>query len=146
MTLELTLQDRLDLLELYGRHAQAVDANDGRAFSLCFTEDGLFAATTGRIAGKVFRGRKELERLGSDPEREPPTRHWTCNHVFIPMDDHIQGRCYVMRIEIGGTEPLIAASAVYHDEIVHEDGRWRFRSRRPQLDLQRPSADPASGS
>jgi hypothetical protein len=145
MTLELTIEDRLDIQELYARHAQSVDANDGDAFAECFTEDGVFAATTGRIAGKTFQGRAELARLGSDPNREPPTRHWTCNYVFVPKDDHIQGRCYVMRIEIGGTEPVIAASAVYHDEIVRDNGRWRFRSRRPQLDLQRqPDRDSAS--
>jgi SnoaL-like domain len=138
---DLSVQDRLDILELYARHAHSIDANNGDEYAECFTRDGLFAATTGRIAGKTFRGRDELRALGNDPAREPPTRHWTCNYIFTPRSDHIEGRCYVMRIEVGGNEPVIAASAVYHDEIVHEDGRWRFRARRPQLDLQRrPSA------
>lgn len=140
MTVELSIQDRLEILELYARHAHSIDSNNGAAYAECFTREGIFAATTGRIAGKTFRGREELTALGNDPEREPPTRHWTCNYMFTPRDDHIEGRCYVMRIEIGGAEPVIAASAVYHDEIVREDGQWRFRARRPQLDLQRQSA------
>lgn len=144
MTIELTVQDRLDLQELYARHAHSVDANDGEAWALCFTEDGLFAATTGKLAGKVYRGREELARLGSDPDREPPTRHWTCNYLFTPRENHVEGRCYVMRIEYGDIAPVIAALAVYHDEIVREDGAWRFRSRRPQLDLQRPRDLPAA--
>lgn len=144
MPIELTLEDRLDIQELYARHAQSVDANDGETWSMCFTKDGLFAATTGKLAGKVYRGREELARLGNDRDREPPTRHWTCNYLFTPREDHIEGRCYVMRIEYGDVAPVIAALAVYHDEIVREDGQWRFRSRRPQLDLQRPKDLPAN--
>lgn len=135
--IELTIKDRFELQDLYSRYAHAIDANDGRTWSMCYTHDGLFAATTGRIAGKVYRGREELELLGSDPNREPKTRHWNCNYYFIPHEDHIEGRCYVMRIEVEGDAPVIAASAVYHDVIVREDGQWRFKSRRPQLDLQR---------
>ena len=133
----LTADDRLALLELDARDSHAVDANDGAAWAACFTEDGVFVPSTGHIAGGVYRGREQLAALGSDPGREPPTRHWTVNHLFTEHADHVDGTCHAMRVEIGGDEPVVAAPAVYHDEIVEEGGRWLFRSRRPTLDVQR---------
>jgi uncharacterized protein (TIGR02246 family) len=133
----LSADDRFALLDLYARYSHAVDANDGTGWADCFTEDGVFVPSTGHIAGGSYRGRAALAALGSDPGREPPTRHWTCNHLFVEREDHVEGTCYAMRVEIGGDEPVVAAHAVYHDEIVREDGRWLFRARRPTLDVQR---------
>jgi len=143
MPIDLTVEDRLELHELYARHSHTVDAFDGEAYALCFTKDGIFATATGRLAGKVFRGRDQLARLGSDRDREPPTKHWTSNILFTPREDYVEGSCYSMRIQSDGAAPMIASIAVFQDEIVHEDGAWRFRARRPRLDLERPLDDPS---
>ncbi|MEU6646733.1 nuclear transport factor 2 family protein [Saccharomonospora sp. NPDC046836] len=133
----LTAEDRFEIQDLYARYAHSIDANDGEAYASCYTRDGVFVPSTGHIAGNTYQGREKLVALGNDLDREPPTRHWNCNYLLTERADHVEGTCYAMRIEIGGTEPVVAASAVYHDEIVKEDGQWKFRARRPKLDVQK---------
>src|SRR3954463_3648616 len=63
------VEARLELQELLGRYALAVDDHDAGALADCFTEDGLFAspnspAAVGRDAvGEFFRAR--FDRFGA---------------------------------------------------------------------------------
>ena len=39
----LSLADRVEILELLGRYAHAIDSGDGEAYAGCFTDDGVIA-------------------------------------------------------------------------------------------------------
>lgn len=135
----LTAEDRFAIQDLYARYCHTVDALDGEGWADCFTDDGLFVPSIGPIAGTEYRGREALARLGGDPEREPPTRHWNNWLRLAERDDHVEGTCYAMAVEVGREQPEIVAHVVYHDELVQQDGEWRFRARRPVADLEKPA-------
>jgi hypothetical protein len=141
----LSVADRLEIHELYARYCHAVDAFDGTAWSACFTPDGSFVPCTGIDAGTHWEGRAELAELGSKPDRESRARHWTSNIVLTNRGDHVEGRCYGMRIDISGPRARVMSSVVYHDVIVQHEGEWLFRSRRPQRDVENRLADLAEG-
>lgn len=52
--------DRLDILELYARYSQAVDAMDGDAWISCWVADGEFSPSVGH-------GRTALHRACRTP-------------------------------------------------------------------------------
>ncbi len=133
----LSIEDRLEIQELYARYSQTVDAMEGEAWADCWVEDGEFSPSVGPTRGTLYRGREALEEFASTrPDNYPQARIWTGNHVLTEREGFVEGRCYGMTVDVSGPAPVLTAHYVYHDEIVHEDGRWRFRSRRPRLDVE----------
>jgi hypothetical protein len=133
----LTPEDRFAIQDLYARYCHTVDALDGDGWADCFVADGIFVPSIGPIAGTPYRGREALAALGSDPDREPPTRHWNNWLRLDERDGYVEGTCYAMAIQVDGEQPEIVAHVVYHDELVREDDRWKFRSRRPVADVEK---------
>jgi ketosteroid isomerase-like protein len=87
----LTLEDRLDITELVGRYAHAIDFRDAQGYAETFVEDGVF-----QIGGQPeIRGREKLarmiERLGA-----PGSRHWVNNMVMDGDGDTATMKCYLM--------------------------------------------------
>ncbi len=133
----LPVADRLAILELYARYSQAVDAMDGEAWITCWVEDGEFSPSVGPTAGTPYRGHAELRQFADTrPDRYPHGRIWTGNHVLVERDGYVEGTCYGMTVDVGGDAPQVTAHYIYHDEIVRNDGQWRFRRRAPRLDVE----------
>ena len=137
----LTTADQLEIHALYARYCHLVDAFDGAGWAQCFTPDGAMYPATGIDAGSAWRGREELERLGSKADREARSRHWISNIVLEEAGDRVFGRCYGMRIDISGPKAGVISSVVYEDEIVTHEGRWLFSSRRPRVDVENRLAE-----
>jgi hypothetical protein len=131
----LTPTDRIEIQDLYATYCHAVDDLDGERWAELFTSDGVFAPSVGSGTGKEFRGREVLARFAADPNRHNASRHWNNNLLLAERDDHVEGTCYAMLVDISGDAPVPVAHVVYHDQLVREDGRWRFRSRRPKRDV-----------
>ncbi|GAA0896202.1 nuclear transport factor 2 family protein [Pseudonocardia zijingensis] len=134
----LSVQDRLEIQELYARYSHAVDAMDGAAWVTCWTRDGEFVPSVGPTAGTPYRGHDEIRAFADTrPDEYPQARIWTTNYVFEEKDGYVEGTCYGMTVDVSGPAPVITAHYVYHDEIVKEDdGGWRFRQRHPALDVE----------
>ena len=134
----LTIEDRLDLQDLYSRYSRAADEMDGPGWADCWVEDGEFTTSVGPTKGTTYRGRHELEFFASTrPDNYTRARIWTNNHVVEAKDGYVEGQCYGMTIDMSGDRPVIAAHFCYLDEIVKVDGRWKFRRRTPTLDVER---------
>ena len=57
--------DRLDILELYARYSQAVDAMDGDAWIACWVADGEFSPSVGPTAGQPYIGHAALREFAN---------------------------------------------------------------------------------
>jgi SnoaL-like domain len=136
----LSPEDRFAIQDLYARYCHTIDANEGEAWADCFTEEGSFVPSIGPIAGEPYIGRQALAALGGDTNREPPTRHWNNNLLLEEHDGYVVGTCYAVAIEVHGQAPDVVAHVVYHDELVKANGAWRFRSRRPRADIEKPGS------
>ena len=137
----LQLEDRLEIQDLYARYCHAIDAGDGEGWANCFTKDGTFVPSVGSSAGRSFAGHEALAAFAANPNRRK-RRHWTSNILLVERDGFVEGTCYALLIDVGGSQPEIAASFAYRDELVREAGTWKFRARRHHRDVEKGQAKP----
>jgi hypothetical protein len=127
--IELTSQDRLEIVELQSIFARAVDRREPELFPLAFTAD--FEATY--PGGAVMRGRDAFARfvLGYH-EIHDATEHRISNHWLLPGEDAVTMRSYVV-VTVwwqgcpGGD--LFRGGAYYVDRVVPTDEGWRIAGR-----------------
>lgn len=122
----LTAEDRLEIMELAARYSFALDRRLGEEWADCFTADGVMVSGNGnRVEGRA--GFIEHARKSKAAGRQ--VRHWGCNHIIDGDGDKARLRMYLMAVDIGsGIQPYVMGD--YDDELVRENGRWKFKLRR----------------
>jgi hypothetical protein len=135
--MELTVEDRFAIQELYARYCHTVDQNDAEGWADTFTEDGEryydpHMPMPAR-AGKLFKGRRELIGLQTslqETRRPLRTRHWQSTPVLSDAGDHISAVVYGMVVDVSQEPPVIRAHTTYTDRLVKlEDGNWKIQFR-----------------
>ena len=134
----LTVADRLEILELLGRYAHAIDSGDGEAYADCFTDDGVIEL---RRAGLHVQGREALiEFARGDHARSGAARHMTNSPIIEGDGDAATMRVYLLRLYQDRSrdgERGIGPVGLYHDTLRRIGGRWRFAYREVFVDPQR---------
>jgi len=134
----ITADDRFEIQDLYARYSRAVDANNGALWIDCWTPDGEFVPAVGPTAGTPYRGHQAISDFGNvRPDNYTRARIWTGNYLLEDRGDYVEGTCYGLVVTVDGPAPELSAAIVYHDEIVRHEGKWKFRARRPRLDVER---------
>jgi ketosteroid isomerase-like protein len=122
--MSLSVDDRVEMLQLVARYNHAADARDAEKWAQTFTQEGVFVKND----EPEVRGRAALQ----DKIRNLPhdnTRHWTLNVV---IDEDADGD--------GSSARMTADFALLHDnEVLYTgrylnllakvEGRWRFARR-----------------
>ena len=131
--MELTADDRLDILELPGRYAEALDTLQPEQLRQVFTDDAVWEIEGGRVrlVGideiMAFMGRNDVH----------PGAHIMTN-LFITGVDEDPGAGAVVRLKSRGIyptgpsdprDPTQVFYGRYEDEVVRVDGGWRIRLR-----------------
>jgi hypothetical protein len=130
--LELTVEDYIAIQQLYIRYAFLVDMNDREGFvRTCWTEDGEYIGF--RPGGKPrSKGWDEL-RAQAKSTLVPNENgyHWNTSPLIEPTEYGASGRCYLLNVLANddGTFSEIRYALYYRDELVKQDGQWRFRRR-----------------
>jgi ketosteroid isomerase-like protein len=134
--MRLSADDRLDIFELPGRYADALDQLEPDKLSLVFTDDAVWEVVGGlRLDGldeiKAFMGRSDvhpgahlmtnyhIESVTEDPGTGLPVAHLRTRGVYPvgPSDSK---------------NPVAVFYGRYDDDIVQTDDGWRIRHRRYQ--------------
>jgi ketosteroid isomerase-like protein len=142
------LTDRLDRLEaeraivatLYA-YGSALDYGDRDRFLRCFTPDAEYVVDM-RINGETgftFRGHDELTQYFHDHTHAPDAwhKHITTNPSVTVHGDTADATSYFVRVDAGAESgpAVVLASGRYLDELTRdEDGAWRIRSRRCEVE------------
>jgi hypothetical protein len=132
----LTTEDRLDIAELPGRYADALDRLEPQRLSEVFTADAVWEIVGGmRLDGldeiKAFMGRSDvhpgahlmtnvyIDTVTEDPRDGGPLVHLRSRGVYPvgPSDRHNPSGVFYGR---------------YDDDVVRTDDGWRIRHRRYQ--------------
>lgn len=135
----LSVDDRLEILDLAARYNHAVDSGDHEGVAALFTENGAIEATaTGTIAGRAAIA----DYIGSRPDGWQRRRHLNNNAIIegVPGDGDA-ARLEMSLLVVSRRETVQPRLyGRYEDELRRVDGEWRFRRRRIVVD-----ADGASG-
>ena len=117
----LSVEDRLEILELAARYSHAFDYGDTDAFVETFTQDGV--VTNGQ---DTLSGAEELRAFAAKHAQGSLNgRHWTCNHVIDGDGESATHSSYLMIVRMNET-PIIGATGIYRDSLKKVDGEWRF--------------------
>jgi hypothetical protein len=131
----LSVQDYIDIQQLYARYTFAFDLRDTDAWLNCFTEDGELGFAEGGeefgVPAFVTKGHDDLRSTGTTIMGMPENKgfHWNASLVITPTETGASGQCYLMFLAApkGTGEPRMAG--YYRDELVKSNGKWLFQRR-----------------
>jgi uncharacterized protein (TIGR02246 family) len=123
----LTVEDRLEIHELYARFAHAIDAGDVEAWVALFTPEGTFL-----LAGDPLTGAEQLREFATRRSREAPGMfHLTTGIVLDGTSQVAKGRAYVVTYRLAGDGQLrLLNIGRYDDDLVKTAEGWRLAARR----------------
>src|SRR2546421_149104 len=131
------LEDREQINALFMRYRECLDEKDFSGYAALFASDGEFVA-----AGGSASGREEIERLVDGMRGTLLTAVAGDDvHVVVNPDISVDGDratarstwIYIVRDPDGG--PNLCKVGHYDDELVREDGAWRFARRSAPMDM-----------
>jgi hypothetical protein len=132
--MNLTADDRLDILQLMARYSWAADSNDAVAFAATYAADAEVLhrdAATGSPATVLTRGRNTIEAgLSENYKLRAGGQHQTHNHVITVVGGIVHHRCFwsLVRPTEDGLKTL--AMGAYEDELVKDPQHgWLFARR-----------------
>ena len=149
--MKLTTEDYVEIQQLYARYSFAIDGLDDLDSWLdCFTADAehrhFMDAPNFTVGRKALRAKAEQVMAS----RKNGLYHWTNSLVIEPTEYGASGKCYFLGIwdgreagpvEMSTLDAQIGPAYVYRDELVKDNGRWRFRRRTLGPQGWNPDAD-----
>jgi hypothetical protein len=126
----LTVEDQLDIQQLYARYNHAIDAGQADQWAGCFTADGVFSSG----ASGEYTGTDALAAFAKGLAERLKARHWTNNLVLEAAGDGAKGSCYLMLYRLGGESLAIMISGIYDDDLVRTGSGWKFARRTVRSD------------
>jgi ketosteroid isomerase-like protein len=141
------LEDLAEIERLITDYRHHLDARDLHAYSRLFCADGEWSGNTGHAQGPDAIQAMLEERLSPNPPAPGPTSWHVVANPMIDLDgDSATASVTWALIRRGeGDQPELALLGHYDDVLAREDGRWRFKSRRAEIDIpHRPAPRPAS--
>jgi ketosteroid isomerase-like protein len=140
------LQAKEDIRELFTAYGRTLDNRDFAAFGALYATDSEYV---GGGASGTARGPEEiaalLERLITTNATGANLHMYSNENIDVTGDTASatsRGAFYVQDAN-GGPQPLIFAT--YNDELVREDGRWKFKRREVIGDIPGPSNEDRNG-
>jgi uncharacterized protein (TIGR02246 family) len=131
------IEDREAIHTLCMRYRQCLDEKDFSGYAGLFSKDGEFVA-----AGGTAKGRAGIEELVDGMRGSLLTAvvgddlHIVVNPEISVDGDRARARStwiYLVRGAEG--EPTLCKVGHYEDELVREDGEWRFARRHAPMDM-----------
>jgi hypothetical protein len=132
-----SVEDRLAIIELYGRYCWALDTGDTDGYVALFTVDAEATEETGNGGLEVRRGRDEIRRLVLKFHQRPDFpghQHQMAQFVYEPdplgRRDHWLVRSYAWAtINRPPEPPHLHWCGHIRDVLTRVDGQWLIRSK-----------------
>ena len=126
-----TLEDREEIRNLIQAYRKTLDDRDLRAFSELFTAEGTWTGRSGTATGpeEIY---SMLSAALPDNPPAPGSTLWHLNtDPAIEVDgDRATAFTFWMHVRRGdGDVPVLPTLGGYEDELIRENGSWRFQLR-----------------
>ena len=131
------LRDERAVVRVLYQYAHGLDYGPEADFIDVFTTDGSWQRLPGHRPARRFDGRDGLTQMFRDHVHAPEYFH---KHVvanpWVEVDgDTATARSYLILVAEHPTGPYVRAFSRCSDELVRcDDGRWRIRGRRAELE------------
>jgi hypothetical protein len=123
-----TLEDKEEIRNLIQAYRKTLDDRDLRAFSELFASNGTWTGRSGKATGPQEIHSMLTAALPDNPPA-PASTLWHLNSdPAIEVDgDRAKAFTFWMHVRRGeGDVPTLPTLGGYEDELIREDGRWRF--------------------
>ena len=128
--MSLSVEDRLDIVELINRYNTLADERDVEGTLECYTDDGQITGDFSTGEGKEAM-REDLPAIF---EAEGTLkRHLALNHQLSGDGDAAEAR-YILAVLEGESIPSVGATAVITDELRKVDGAWLVKRHNVDID------------
>ena len=126
---KISIEDRLDINDLFVRYTCAIDAGDVETLIGCFAEDGsLESPAVGTYAGRPAI-RESAQRFARFRQNGSQLRHVISNLLVDVQGNRGKATCYLtVFISKNGASRLLAPG-YYECDLVKVDGAWLFKKR-----------------
>jgi uncharacterized protein (TIGR02246 family) len=132
------MSDVAAVLDVLHEYCRAVDECDVDALAGCFTEDAVIdtvvadGAEVPRLVGR--RGIVEFIEAGRKRQQDR-RRHLVTNpRVLEEGDGRAVVHSYLLIVATVDGQPKVNCTGTYRTEFLLDDGRWRIRAKRIDLD------------
>jgi uncharacterized protein (TIGR02246 family) len=125
------LEAREEIRNLLQEYRRTLDVRDLRAYSALFASNGTWTGASGEATGPEAIYTMLTAALPENPPWPGATLWHVITDPSIRVDgDHASAESLWMHVRRGeGDTPLLPTLGLYADELVVEDGRWRFLRR-----------------
>ncbi len=123
--------DQLAIQQLLSRYAVSVDAHDRAGYASCFTKDVVISGPGFEMRGDVTT--PTIDLLSTTYEA---TMHNVANYAYVISGDSAKGTSHCVASHIqkqGGQRTKMDMYIRYHDDLVKQDGEWKFSKRRLEV-------------
>lgn len=128
----LTVEDQLEIQQLYAKYNHSLDFGRADDWSKTFTATGTFASGANK-----FEGTEALVGFANGFASRMKARHWTNNLMVEGDGSNANGTCYLQLLNLADPKaPAILTTAVYVDKLEKTADGWRFTERAVQSDAQ----------
>jgi hypothetical protein len=125
------LEDREEIRNLLQEYRRTLDVRDMRAYSALFASNGSWSGKSGSATGPDGIHDMLVAVLPDNPPAPGATLwHWISDPTITVDGDRATASSLWMHVRRGEDDrPLLPTLGSYEDELVREDGRWRFLRR-----------------
>ncbi len=123
--------DRAAIEALQARYMFAMDWRNAEAYRDTFAEDGALVSAAGEEEGDAIGSFLRARAPDGGDQRPARTRHSIANVVLDIDGDRARGRAYWVAVSNAddAREARLDSYGHYEDELVRENGAWRFARR-----------------
>lgn len=125
------VEDRLAIERLLTEYGRTLDARDFAAYAALFARDGEWRGALGAYTGPQAI-QKAMEKIFTDAAADIPKGrnfHVMSNFIIDVQGDRATARSTFIFYKMNGNAPEAAVAGRYEDELIRENGTWRFQRR-----------------
>jgi hypothetical protein len=134
---QLTVQDYMEIQQLYARYNHAIDSLDAEGLAALFTADGSVSFYKGSghdalvdMINKLASQEPGLSYLNPQTgKRGTYRRHWNSGLVISGTTEVAKGAVYLLAVNVGAKPPVLLSASQYDDTLVKTPQGWRFQRR-----------------
>ena len=122
-----TIEDQLGIEQLIYQYQHALDSGDGKLFAECFTPGAILPGVNLTWQGDFAQRLQEMHKP-VPADRKVTASHYMFNHLYDVSGARAFGVTYCWG-NFSGPSSLRDMYVRYRDELVKQDGQWRFQKR-----------------